>query len=93
MLSESRAAGQALVYRRNEQLQTGPAVAQDQEGMELEEGGHDEHQVGVLGVGVQGNCWGWGQAHAAAAHTAVTELQSGTARQDRGPSSRNRGAP
>ena len=47
VLSESRAAGQVLVYRRNEQLQTGPAVAQDQEGMELEEGGHDEHQVGV----------------------------------------------
>ena len=45
-------AGQALVYCRNEQLQTGPAVAQDQEGMELEEGGHDEHQVGVLVVGV-----------------------------------------
>lgn len=49
VLSESRAPGQALpVYRRNEQLQTGPALGGDQqEGMELEEGGADqEHQVG-----------------------------------------------
>ncbi|KAL4426176.1 hypothetical protein ABPG77_007458 [Micractinium sp. CCAP 211/92] len=47
VLSESRAPGQALpVYRRNEQLQTGPALGGDQqEGMELEEGGADqEHQ-------------------------------------------------
>jgi hypothetical protein len=58
VLSESRVAGQALVYCRNEQLQTGPAVAQDQEGMELEEGGHDEHQVGVLVVGCAGQLGG-----------------------------------
>lgn len=48
VLSESRAPGQALpVYRRNEQLQSGPTLGGDQqEGMELEEGGADqEHQV------------------------------------------------
>ena len=45
VLSESRAAGQQVVYRRNEQLQTGPAVAGDQDGMELEEGAADEHAV------------------------------------------------
>lgn len=45
MLSESRVAGQQLVYRRNEQLQTGPAVAQEQEGMELEGGAADEYEV------------------------------------------------
>ncbi len=45
VLSESRVAGQQLVYRRNEQLQTGPAVAPEQEGMELEGGAADEHAV------------------------------------------------
>lgn len=48
MLSESRVAGQQLVYRRNEQLQTGPAVAQEQEGMELERGAADEYEVRSL---------------------------------------------
>ncbi|KAI7840711.1 hypothetical protein COHA_005527 [Chlorella ohadii] len=43
VLSESRVAGQQLVYRRNEQLQTWPAVAPEQEGMELEGGAADEH--------------------------------------------------
>lgn len=55
VLSESRAPGQQLVYRRNEQLQTGPTVAPDQEGMELEEGGADsEHQVRWVGTGCGG---------------------------------------
>lgn len=47
VLSESRVTGQQLVYRRNEQLQTGPAVAQEQDGMELEGGATDEHAVRV----------------------------------------------
>ncbi|KAI3433290.1 hypothetical protein D9Q98_003109 [Chlorella vulgaris] len=44
VLSESRAGAQQAVYRRNEQLQTGPAVGGDQEGMEVEEGARDEMQ-------------------------------------------------
>lgn len=60
VLSESRAPGQALpVYRRNEQLQTGPTLGGDQEGMELGEGGADQaHQVRAAVRGVAGDAVG-----------------------------------
>ena len=56
VLSEIKAAGQQVVYRRNEQLQTGPAGAQDQDGMELEDAGQDEQQVRLLGCMAEGEC-------------------------------------
>jgi len=60
VLSEIRVPGQPLpVYRRNEQLQTGPVVGGEQDGMELEEGGNSEHEVsGFLGEWALHLLWG-----------------------------------